>query len=241
MKIQLVSDLHLEHHPDGGRAFVDGLQNAGADVLVMSGDVTNASKLHRLDEAFAAFADRWPDVVFVMGNHESWGGTLKRTTEQVAEIAARRPNIHFLNNEAKDFGGVRFFGGTGWFKDPGIERSMYHRWADYHLIPDAEPLVYQLNDAFERAAIDCGPDVVVSHHMPSPLCVQPKYAGDQYNRFFYSDFDVVGIGAKLWLFGHTHTQIDMDLFGTRAVCNPLGRPGEPGVGEAFQPALILEV
>ena len=70
MKIQLLSDLHLETHPQ----FMP--QAAHADVLVLAGDIGSyqvGSQLTDGDFGLARFSPRtgWPTpVVFVPGNHE---------------------------------------------------------------------------------------------------------------------------------------------------------------------------
>lgn len=71
MKIQLLSDLHLEVHPD----FVP-VAAPDADLLVLAGDIgsyQNGSQLKDSDFGLARFSPRlgWPvPVLFVPGNHE---------------------------------------------------------------------------------------------------------------------------------------------------------------------------
>jgi predicted phosphodiesterase len=42
MKIQVMSDLHLEMHADGGAELIRELDRTGVDVLVLAGDITMA-------------------------------------------------------------------------------------------------------------------------------------------------------------------------------------------------------
>ncbi len=243
MLIQLASDLHIETAADGGKAFLAQFQNAGADVLVLAGDICPTRLTDRLATVIADAASKWKDVIYVMGNHESWGNTLSRSIEQAASVCEKHSNVHFLNNQAVDIEKegreVRFFGGTGWFKDPGND-PIKMRWPDYGMVMGLAPAIYEMNREFFDEAFLENADVIISHHMPSAVCVQPEYAGDAFNKFYYGDFDVETIGADLWLFGHTHSQIDMMIGGTRAVCNPYGYPAERSRPK-FQPALILEV
>ena len=72
MKIQLVSDLHLE--------FSDyNIKNeSNADVLILGGDIMVASKVHKPESEYGIrFRDflkrcsfQFPHVIYVMGNHE---------------------------------------------------------------------------------------------------------------------------------------------------------------------------
>ena len=71
MKIQLLSDLHLEAHPHW-----QATPLPGADLLVLAGDIgsyQSGSLLADADFGLARFAPRhgWPTpVLFVPGNHE---------------------------------------------------------------------------------------------------------------------------------------------------------------------------
>ena len=134
MKIQIVSDLHLE--------FADiNIQNqGGADVLILSGDIMVAQDLHdhpemdygmysnvNLDDLgrrqrtalrFRDFLKRcsfqFPHVIYVAGNHEFYHGKWKQTLTVLAEECAKFPNIYFLERGFKKIDDVIFVGGTLW-------------------------------------------------------------------------------------------------------------------------------
>lgn len=117
MKIQLLSDLHLESHPD----FVPE-PAPGADVLVLAGDIGS----YQAGSALAAQGDLhfglerfsprhgWPTpVLLVPGNHEYDGldfdaahARLRSTCEALG--------ITWLEREVLTLGGVRFVGTTLW-------------------------------------------------------------------------------------------------------------------------------
>ena len=73
MKVQLLSDLHLEWHPDFLPQYADG-----ADVLVLAGDIGSYQRGSRLDSddfGLERFSPRlagnaWRHVLFIPGNHE---------------------------------------------------------------------------------------------------------------------------------------------------------------------------
>jgi predicted phosphodiesterase len=80
MKIQIASDLHLEFLD---QRFPDYrvIEHAGADVLVIAGDI------HRNTKAIGAFAD-WPvPVIYVHGNHEAYK---EKYFDLVDEMESRR-------------------------------------------------------------------------------------------------------------------------------------------------------
>ena len=74
MRVQLLSDLHLEFHRDGGKAFLKSLDPSGVDVLVLAGDVDVAAGglLQSLTSICRLYRDS--SVVYVAGNHEFYTG-----------------------------------------------------------------------------------------------------------------------------------------------------------------------
>ncbi len=121
MKIQLLSDLHLEAHPD----FTPS-PAPGADLLVLAGDIGSYQEGTRLvgtqddgDFGLSRFSPRadlaaWPTpVLFVPGNHEY---DLLDFDEAHARLQAtcERLGIVWLERESLVLCGVRFVGTTLW-------------------------------------------------------------------------------------------------------------------------------
>jgi len=69
MRIQPVSDLHLEFDPDHGKRFASSLPVLG-DVLVLAGDVLPIRRPPHVREMLDWFCARFPRVIYVPGNHE---------------------------------------------------------------------------------------------------------------------------------------------------------------------------
>ncbi|HQY75323.1 MAG TPA: metallophosphoesterase [Rhodoferax sp.] len=114
MKIQLLSDLHLEAHPHWRAT-----PAAGADVLVLAGDVGSyqpGSLLTDSDFGLGQFsaASGWPTpVIFVPGNHEYDGMDFDAAHERLRATCARL-GLHWLERETLTLHGVRFVGTTLW-------------------------------------------------------------------------------------------------------------------------------
>jgi len=117
MKIQLLSDLHLEVHP---RWMPEPAP--GADVLVLAGDVGSYQRGSLLaDENFGLerfsplpqFAG-WPTpVVLVPGNHE-YDGQDFDTAQDRLRRTCERLGLIWLERETTVLDGVRFVGTTLW-------------------------------------------------------------------------------------------------------------------------------
>ena len=121
MKIQLLSDLHLESHPD-----FRPQPAPGADVLVLAGDIGSYQAGSLLAErgdadfGLARFSPRhgWPmPVLFVPGNHEYDGLDFDEADARLRETCARL-GLTWLEREtvvmADAAGPVRFIGTTLW-------------------------------------------------------------------------------------------------------------------------------
>ena len=114
MKIQLLSDLHLEVHPH----FVP--QPApGADMLVLAGDIGSYqrnSQLRDPDFGLARFSPKsgWPTAVyFLPGNHEYDMGDVDATRARLCEVCERLGLI-WIESQMLVVHGVRLIGSTLW-------------------------------------------------------------------------------------------------------------------------------
>jgi len=124
MKLQLLSDLHLEQSPD----FVpEGAP--GADVLVLAGDIGSYqrdSRLRDTDFGLARFSPRlpgspWKTVLYVPGNHEYDDLPFDETHVRLRDTCERL-GITWLEQAVVVLDGVRFVGATLWADFDAIAR-----------------------------------------------------------------------------------------------------------------------
>jgi predicted phosphodiesterase len=236
MKIQLASDLHLEflQREFPGERLISPAH--GADLLVLVGDVANGI------EAIELFGD-WPvPVLYLAGNHEFYGASIEQVRVDLRKAAAGTC-VTFMDNDAVDFGGVRFLGTTLW-TDYRLELNYTQRQLmekaelsinDHRRIACQEGRFTAAKALAEhelaRAWLDRelnrpydGKTVVITHHGPHPLSVHPRYAGDPVNAAFVSNLTELLPKADLWLHGHVHDSFDYKVGRCRVVANPLGYP-----------------
>ena len=117
MNIQLLSDLHLESHPD-----FHARPATGADVLVLAGDIgsyqggSDLTARGDTDFGLARFSplQGWPTpVLFIPGNHEYDGLDFDLAHARLRDTCERLGLI-WLERESIVLGGVRFVGTTLW-------------------------------------------------------------------------------------------------------------------------------
>ncbi len=234
MKIQIISDVHTEFHKDSGVAFFSHLDPKGIDILVVAGDLCDH---WNIGYSLEILCEMYPHVLYVMGNHECYGSSISKTRSQIFASSAflrsqslgQRGNLHFLDNKECVIHGQRFVGTTMWFKnDPsniGFESTMN----DFRLIQHFRDDVYKEN---REAVLFLNEnvrenDVVITHHLPSGLCVSERFKGSSINRFFVCEMTdlILDRKPKAWIFGHTHDSKDFMMGQTRMLCNPFGYAG----------------
>lgn len=114
MKIQLLSDLHLEVQPD-----FRAEPAPGADLLVLAGDIGAYQARHQVpgaDFGLERYSPRkgWPvPVLYVPGNHEYDNLDFDEAHARLRETCERL-GITWLEREVQVLGDVRFIGTTLW-------------------------------------------------------------------------------------------------------------------------------
>ena len=251
MKIRVLSDLHLE--------FFDWTPPAAdADVVVLAGDI------HVRAEGLVWGRKHFPDahVLYVPGNHEFYGSEMESSLIEFRQVA-RTLDVNLLDTDVAVINGVRFLGASLWtdFALYGSEPAAIARamsiaargMIDYRLIrwrntglltPEDTRTIHGLQAAWldnQLAQPFDGDTVVVTHHLPHPNSVHPRYTGDSLNPSFASDLSaLVRAPVTLWIHGHTHESMDYVVNGTRVICNPRGYlPHEPN--SQFDPRLVVEL
>ena len=250
MKIAVCSDIHLEF----GGISLENTENA--EVLILGGDICVAKDINVKDDYdimdrfgrsatihkfFQECCDRFPHVVYIMGNHEHYHGDYNDTVTVLRNRLGYLANLHILDKEMVQLGGVSFIGGTLWTdmnkEDDITLLHMKSMMNDFRCVTNGknrftpEDAVVDHKDMVEyiRMMIEGKWDqkfVVVGHHAPSKMSTHPRYADEQIMNGGYSsnlsEFIMDHPQIKLWTHGHTHEDFDYMIGSTRIVCNPRG-------------------
>lgn len=264
MKIQVVSDLHLE--------FSDcTIPNSDSDVLILSGDILVVEKLmlpnSEVGQRFRNFLQRvcneFPHVVYVAGNHEFYkSGKFHKSFIELEDYChSNFDNLHFLERNTKTIDDVVFVGGTLWTdmnkSDPITLHSIKSMMNDFRAIvndergynflrPEDTVVRHKQTVEYIRSVIQDPSKkyVVVGHHSPSFQSCHEHYKDDfVMNGAYHSSLENFILDypqIKLWTHGHTHHYFDYRIGDTRVVCNPRGYEGyEPHTG--WDPLKIFEI
>ena len=114
---------------------------------------------------------------------------------------------------------------------------------DFDLIGNLRSWVYKKNEEFRENGrkLITSDTIVLSHHLPSSVCIAEQYKGDELNRFFVSDETdlILEKQPRLWVYAHTHTKGSYNIGNTRLETNPYGYPHERGITP--YPPVIMEL
>lgn len=237
MRLQLISDLHLERQI-GFKA----VPLPEADLLVLAGDVGSyqaGSELVTDDFGLGRFSPLraetgWKRVLYVPGNHEFDGleyaptyDRLRRTCEDLG--------IEWLDREVRVINGVRFLGTTLWSDFDALAsrlptptqqlaaRGKAFRAANYYLskYSTLREGRHLLAEDLREMALDCqdwlrtqlgtpfdGKTVVVTHFAPSLRSADPRYGLAPGTAGFCNSLDELIPLADVWMHGHLHCMND---------------------------------
>ena len=87
MKINFISDLHLEFGPME-------IELGGGDILVLAGDIDIKGRVDWIND----IAGRFNHVIYVLGNHEFYHGAMNNVYKETRESLV--DNVHLLENES---------------------------------------------------------------------------------------------------------------------------------------------
>ena len=249
MKIQLLSDLHLEVHPH----FVPQ-PTPGADVLVLAGDIGSYQSGSLLDAmgdsdfGLGRFA-HWPvPVIFVPGNHEYDAQDFDAAHARL-RATCERLGLIWLERESMVLHGVRFVGTTLWSDFDALaehegssdlvrrlrQRDKAFRAANFYLkkTGGTRDEAAFLAPAVREQGLLCqqwlretlatpfdGPTVAVTHFAPSLHSADPRYGLVPGTAWFCNALDDCLAPVQLWLHGHLHAPLDYTVQGA----HPSGTP-----------------
>lgn len=235
MKIQYSSDLHLELYDNA--VFVGKNPFAAiGEVLVLAGDVLplrefNDFKKHTFFDWCAA---NFRETLIIPGNHEYYYEKIDKYPE--AWEMEIRPNVKMYENRSVVIDNIEFILSTMWTKIPDrdwlkLKRGMsdftcIRTYAgpftavDYNALHKRDLAFIQDTVANSKAAHK----VVVTHHVPSELLVASEFQGSNLEKGFTVDLTkyIRKSGIDVWIYGHSHRNIDATIGKTRMVSNQLG-------------------
>ena len=271
MKITVVSDLHLEFGyqelPGGEVLILAGdmcEKRSMSKALHTTNPYPREAGYYPCWDFFEFDCAKYEKVFYVMGNHEHYHNHLDKTVDEIKSLLAGY-NITVLEDSCEEYKGVLFVGSTLWTDcnrgDPITFHSLKSFMSDFKVITyhnEAKDLYHKLSPEITADIHFTSkqyiskiselnrdkPVVVITHHAPSFLSVNEKYAHElTINGGYASDLSELILdnpNIKYWFHGHMHDPVDYVIGETRIVSNPKGYTGHEDTSQ-FNPNFVVEL
>ncbi len=246
MKVQYVSDLHLEFY-DNSVFLARGPLKVAGDVLVIAGDTLplrdfDSFRHHRF---FDWCAQNYKETLLVPGNHEYYGDDISKYPD--AWRLEIRKKVAMYENACVKVDDTDFILSTLWSRIPMSKwLTLKNGMSDFTLIQyDGKPLtatpyneLHERDLAFIKDAVsksNAAHKVVVTHHVPSSLLVAKEFKGSSLECGFTVDLTdyIASSGIDLWVYGHSHRSIETVIGKTRMASNQVGYVAYGEYGKNF--------
>jgi len=249
-KFKLLSDLHLEFYNrytgqmlEPQEVWAPEVREEDKDtILLLAGDIHVGKRGEPwIDE----MCERFREVVYIHGNHEYYAQEYYDTLD-FWRNKMQPKNFRFLENDFIVIDDTRIFGAALWTN----VTDAFNVWngrkmmTDYQVIKlnhmrtgQLRKLNVQDTNNIHLETIQKlqewlqipwdGKTIVMTHHLPHPLCVADRFKGNNLNDFFMTNLDhiIEKFDIDVWCHGHTHDNVDVEVHGTRILCNPMGYHG----------------
>lgn len=264
MRIQVASDIHLEHFV-GAVDFAEILEPQG-DVLALVGDIGTIT-CTLLPMFLRWCAQHFQKVFFVPGNHEYYNrrgvsmAQIDATLEEMCEAAG----VVFLQNRKEVVGDYVFIGTTLWsYVPPEHKEVVEESLNDYQFIfanvarltvDDTNEMYHEnlryITESLQFAKEHGKHAVVLTHHPPAsrgtshPMYEAQRERGINYAFTSTIHADALPMAPTLWCAGHTHYNFHFKHHenGYPLVSNQRGYPNrEGGASERdYRPAMFVSL
>ena len=271
MKINYISDVHLNVQdltlPGGDVLIIAGDCMEAGHLRLAENTGRNVFLADRYKRFASEELTKYREVIYIKGNHEHYHNIFDTTHEWIAKILP--DNVHFLENESIQIGDVHFWAATMWTDmhggNPITMEQVQNGLNDFRLIRYAN--TRKINNYWtDKFTVQCAMSeqrqsvalltkfleehhddkvVVVTHHAPSELSVNPKYKDDYHlNGGYHNHLENLILDnpqIKFWIHGHMHDTVDYILGETRVLANPRGYAGYEKQSEIFNPEASFEI
>lgn len=260
MKFRLLSDLHLEFRADTRIPLhIPEMDDDKKTIMLLAGDIHVGLKA---EEFIRHLCDRFMFVAYALGNHEFYHNTYNRVRDDWAALEKKMPaNFRLIDDTEFTYQEYRILGGTLW---TDFQKQDY--WAMVHakrgmndfactkfiegdrlrnLLPIDTARIHEKTLAFIGEQLKKpwdGRTVVMTHHLPHPLCVPDRFRNDPLNAAYMTNLDnfIYDHEIDVWAHGHTHDVVDFTIHGTRIICNPGGYHPH-AINPDFNPRFTFEL
>lgn len=240
MKIQFVSDLHLEFPQNRVWLAKHPLEVTG-DILLIAGDTAYLDLPDSGQDTYTQYsfwdwaAKHYKQVIVCFGNHDFYG-YYDLATMPDGYCKQIRPNIHAYYNSVVHLEDTDIVVSTLWsyiepynsyITEHGVSDFYRIKYNGYRLSSDLFNNEHERCLRFVKQAVaesTAKTKIVLTHHVPTQLCTAEEFRDSNINGAFTVELGdyIVDSGIDYWIYGHSHRNIDAQIGKTRIISNQLG-------------------
>ena len=240
MKIQFVSDLHLEFNENRLYLAQQPLPVVG-DVLLIAGDTAYLDKPESGENRYCQYgfwdwaSDNYERVIVCLGNHDFYG-YYDLASMQDGYRKEIRNNIVAYYNDVVNLDGVDVIVSTLWshiepydayLTEHGVSDFYRIKYNGHRLTADDFNAEHERCLAFVKRSVaesTASRKIVLTHHVPTQLCTAAEFIGSHINGAFTVELGnyIADSGIDYWIYGHSHRNIDAQIGDTLILSNQLG-------------------
>ena len=235
MRIQYMSDLHMEF-AENSRYIKHNEFPVTGEVLVLAGDTFYLNNTVAPLSKFWKWASaNYRQVLIVPGNHEYY---------QFCDVMERglqwkwmlKDNVGIYQNQVVRIDNTDFVLSTLWSNIPAQDEYFVWKGLNDFRQTKYKGKLIQVNeynqlhqfclDFIRKSVAESTAEkiVVVTHHLPTRQVVAPQHLDSLINSAFATELGdfIANSRIDVWIYGHSHTNIDAAIGKTKIVSNQLG-------------------
>jgi len=228
MKIQIVSDLHIEKYET---VDVKNLIEPDAEILVMAGDIGSMYRIRQLRGFLSEVCSLFKIVIYVPGHHEYYRiprlppRPFSHLEKSLSFFANDYKNFFYLSRSSLVINSYQFIGATLW-SNANIVPDKIVRIANFNT--ERYQFNHKLDKKFIKKEIEYAKmnnlvPIVITHYPPLKDCINSKRKKDKFVSLYTNDLGNLVSDAKVWIYGHTHFNTDRQIGDCRVLSNQLGK------------------
>jgi Icc-related predicted phosphoesterase len=240
MKIQFVSDLHLEF-PENRTFLTKHPLEVTGDILLVAGDTAYLDLPDSKEDSYSRYAfwdwasENYERVIVCLGNHDFYGFYDLATMSEGYRLDIRH-NVAAYYNDVVHLDGVDVIVSTLWshiepydayLTEHGVSDFYRIKYNGHRLTADDFNKEHERCLAFVKRAVaesKAEKKVVLTHHVPTGLCTAAEFSGSPINGAFTVELGnyIADSDIDYWIYGHSHRNIDAQIGDTHIMSNQLG-------------------
>lgn len=240
MKIQFVSDLHLEF-PENRAYLAEHPLEVTGDILLVAGDSAYLDLPDSKEDTYSRYAfwnwasEHYQQVVVCFGNHDFYGHYDLATIPD-GYCKQIRPNVQAYYNGMVNIGDTDIIVSTLWayikpensyLTERGVSDFYRISYNGHRLSSDTFNLEHERCLQFVKKSVSesrAKYKIVLTHHVPTGLCTAFEFRDSLINGAFTVELGnyIAESSIDYWIYGHTHRNIAAQIGDTRIISNQLG-------------------